>query len=591
LTGKLVPAGLLVLLTFAAYSSAVQGGFIWDDDDYVTENVHLRSVEGLGRIWSLPPSIPQYYPLVHTTYWIEHHLWGLEPLGYHLVNVLLHAGAAILAWLVLLRLRIPGALVAAAVFALHPVQVESVAWITERKNVLSGLLYLAAMLAYFRFEPPESDRERGGKGFYVLALVLFAGALLSKSVTSSLPAAILLIFWWKRGRLRWRDLWPLVPFFVLGVVAGWHTGYLEREHVGAMGPEWDIGFVERFLIAGRAVWFYLGKLVWPWPLIFFYPRWEIDAGVWWQYVFPLTAIGLVVSLWLQRARFGRGPLVAILFFGGTLFPALGFFDVYPMRYSFVADHFQYLASLGPIALAVGAATIVFRARGMNTVGAGVAIAVVLALGGLTWRQGHVYESLRTLWEDVVVRNPDAWVAQNHLGKVLLEEGNPEAAEPYIVRALELKPDHAEASSNLASIRIRQQRYAEARRLLERAVADEPRLSEAHGNLGSLCQLEGDLPGAERHFRRALEIKPDNAPVRVNLARLLLGRQAVAEAIEHLRAAVFHAPDLPEARLDLGRALLATGALDEAAIHLDRALALRPGWPAARAARAELDARR
>ena len=341
----------LVAATVLAYQPVWHAGFIWDDDVYVTNNLTLRSVDGLRQIWCKLTATPQYYPLVHTSFWLEYHLWGLNPVGYHVVNVLLHALAAILLWRVLVRLQLPGAWLAAGIFALHPVAVESVAWVTERKNVLAAVFYFAAALAYLRGRRRERMAEsKSGVSlrWYFLAFALFVAALLSKTTACSLPAAMLLVIWWKRGRIAGRDVWPLLPFFAAGVALGLVTSWLERTHVGAQGPEWAFSFPERCLIAGRAVWFYAGKLFWPANLTFIYPRWQINTGAWWQWIFPVAALAVVAVLWRLRRRIGRGPLVAVLFFGGTLLPALGFTNVYPMRYSFVADHFQYLASVGLI---------------------------------------------------------------------------------------------------------------------------------------------------------------------------------------------------------------------------------------------------
>ena len=332
-----------MIVVFLAYQPAWQGGLIWDDDAHVTKP-ELRSWHGLYRIWFDLGATQQYYPLLHSVFWIEHKLWGDAPLGYHLVNILLHAMAALMVAAVLRRLEVPGAYLAAAIFALHPVQVESVAWITELKNTLSAVFYLSAAMLYLRF-----DQERK-KPFYAGALVLFVLGLLSKTVTATLPAALLVIFWWKRGKLSWRrDVLPLVPFFVLGAAAGLFTAWVERKLIGAEGAAFDLTFIDRFLIAGRVIWFYLGKLFWPANLIFIYPRWNIDQAVWWQYLFPAAALLLAAALWVLRRRW-RGPLAGLLFFVGTLFPVLGFFNVFPFIYSFVADHFQYLASLGVIAL-------------------------------------------------------------------------------------------------------------------------------------------------------------------------------------------------------------------------------------------------
>ena len=426
-------AALIILLTVAAYIPAMHAGFIWDDDFYVTANPTLRSLGGLAAIWLKPGATIQYYPLVFTSFWVEHHLWGLHPFGYHLVNILLHAINAVLLWRVLQRLEIPGAWWAAAIFALHPVNVESVAWITERKNTLSGLFYLLAALAWLRYRPlttSESAREPDWR-YYWLALALFACALFSKTVTCSLPAVLMLVIWWKTGRLDKRDGLALAPWFGLGILSGLVTRWMEQR-AGAHGAYWELSFVQRCLVAGRALWFYAGKLFWPRQFTFVYPRWEIDARAAWQYTFPLAALVVLAALWLLRSRIGRGPLAAVLCFAGTLVPALGFFDVYPFRYSFVADHFQYLACIGLITLTTSAVTVIGRRitdEGRRFDGTSAAAALLLILGATTWSQAHIYQNEEILWRDTLAKNPDASIAHNNLGIELQNMGRlPEAIE-------------------------------------------------------------------------------------------------------------------------------------------------------------------
>ena len=334
---------VLLLAVMAAYYPAWHGGMLWDDDGHITRS-DLRSAAGLGRIWFDLKATQQYYPVVHSVFWLQHRLWGDDMLGYHLVNIILHGLSAFLIAVILQRLSVPGAWLAAVIFALHPVHVESVAWVTELKNTLSGVLYLSAMLVYLRF---DQARKRH---LYAGALALFVLALLSKTVTATLPAALLVIFWWRRGRLEWRrDVRPLVPFFVIGAAGGLLTAYVERTLIGAQGAEFQFTIVERCLIAGRAIWFYLGKLFLPINLMFIYPRWQVSQAVWWQYLYPAGVLVLLAALWRMRKR-SRAPLAAMLLFCGTLFPVLGFFNVFPFRFSFVADHFQYLASMAVIAL-------------------------------------------------------------------------------------------------------------------------------------------------------------------------------------------------------------------------------------------------
>ena len=290
---------LLIAAVFIAYQPAWRGGLLWDDERYVTSS-EVQSWHGLYTIWFKPEPTAHYCPVLYSAFWVEHIFFGDATPGYHLVNILQHALAAILVALILRKLGIPGAFLAAAIFALHPVHVESVAWIAEQKNTLSALFYLGAALAYLGFDESRAKRS------YALALVLFVAALMSKPVTATLPAALLIILWWQRGRLSWRrDIRPLVPFFLVALVSGVFAARLEQKLIVAEAVAFQLTFVERGLLAGRAIWFYLSKLLWPANLLFVYPRWEIRQSAWWQYIFPAAAILALAVLWRLRRPWRR----------------------------------------------------------------------------------------------------------------------------------------------------------------------------------------------------------------------------------------------------------------------------------------------
>ena len=384
----------LIVTVFAAYLPALNGGFVWDDDSWTTGlQPFLTSFRGLRWMWTKPGVLQQYYPLTGSTFWLDYHLWGFWTLPYHLENVVLHAAAAWLLWRLLFRFNIRGAWLAAAIFALHPVMVESTAWITERKNVLSLVLYLASLLAYGHFvrfwdsvdtpvTPGCFDRLSPDHA-RIIAFFLFVASVLAKTTSFSLPAVILLLCWWKRGRIRWReDVVPTIPFLLVSVIFGLLVAGLEKNHLNAKGPEWDLMFQERCVIAGRAFWFYIGKLLWPVNLCFLYPRWHPDIGSFRQWLYPISAVVALLALWLGRRQIGRGPATALFFYVGTLFPVMGFMDAYGMRYSFVWDHWVYLSSIGIIVLF---ASVAARIPSRSTLG----VAAFLLLGTLsvlTWRQ-------------------------------------------------------------------------------------------------------------------------------------------------------------------------------------------------------------
>ena len=580
----LAPSLALIGLTFLAYLPALKAGFIWDDPDYVTQNATLRSPEGLRQIWFVPRSIPQYYPMVHTTFWIEYQLWRLWAPGYHAVNVALHAAAAVLLFAVLRRLAFPAAWLAAAVFALHPVHVESVAWVTERKNVLSGVFYLGAMLAYLKgsgfgvqgsgangdlSSSSLNPEPRTLNPHYWVALGLFVLALLSKTVTCSLPAAILLVIWWKRGRIALKDVKPLIPLFVLGAGFALVTAYFEKEHVGATGAEFDFSLIDRILIAGRAVWFYVWKLIAPVNLAFIYPRWDIDPARRWQFLFPVAAVLTLVALFFLRRRTGRGPLVALLFFGGTLLPALGFVNVYPMRYSFVADHFQYLASIGVIVLLVA---ILRRLAERTTPYMPV---VLIPLGLITFQQAKVYQNTETLWTDTAAKNPHSWMVHTNLGHALVERKAYDDAQKQYEIALKLAPHLPEPHWNVGiGLSVRGD-YDGALRHFNEAIRLEPKFPQAYFSRGNVFRERGQPDEAIKQYEQAIALKRDYAEAYYNLGVIAEGQKRLDDAIRYYELAVANKLDYEAGHYSLANLLFVRGRFKEAQIHYSQVIRINP----------------
>lgn len=605
---------LLLLITMLAYAPAMRAGFIWDDDSYLynTEPEVIKAPNGLERIWTTAAT-PQWYPLVFTTYWFEYRLWGLNPTGYHVVNIVLHGLAAVLLWRILLRLKVPGAWPAAAIFAVHPVHVETVAWITERKNTLSVFFYMLAMLAYLRF----ANRE--GVWWYLIALPAFVLALLSKTVTCTLPVAILLALWlggslgvievlllvpgialmsgavvalvlkyalhipdlvvvfrpivtlleghgmsaslvrpdvliaagaavglvmtaialWRsRRRVSWLVPFGLIPLFVVGLFMGKLTGWYEFHKAKEsywepmpIGQAFKLSWVEgaeaqrrseykltdpqRAIIAARSLLFYPSKLVVPYPQSFFYHRWsennELDTTNRLNY-WPVAAVlGIGVAVIGLSVIFGRGIFIAFAFFVMTLFPALGFYDTYPMRYSFVADHFQYLASIGLTTLAAAWLTLLFRRLGGTpipvfngaSVTAGVlALALLAGLGTRTALRCGAYRDEETLWLDTVAQNPHAWGARVNLGILYAKRGNHDKAIEQLQAMIDDGSPWQEAYSNLGNIYALRRDFPKAEALFRKAVDSEPRLADLWGRLAKTLILQNKEAEALAVYERA-----------------------------------------------------------------------------------------
>ncbi len=605
-------AAALIALLVAAYAPSFRGDFLWDDDLHITANPTIVGPLGLKEIWSSARAA--YFPLVLTNFKLQHALWGLEPLGYRLVTLGFHLGAALLLWRVLLGLRIPGAWLGAALWALHPVQVESVAWICELKNTQSAVFFLAAHHCWLRWlrergsGPPDTAALSPVRP-YLRALAFALFAILSKPSTVMLPVSLALATWWIHRRVAWRDLWPLAPFFALSAVAAGWTIWEQKFNSGAIGAAWNQTLPERAVIAGRAVWFYLGKLVWPEPLVFIYPRWEISARSLLAFLPLVAALAALAGLWL-RAR--RSPLAAAgfyaaAFFGALLFPVLGFFSVYFFRYSFVGDHFQYLASMAPLAL-LGAAVAGFARRAAPF--AGAALLAVCAL--LTAREAREYTDNEALWRATLAENPAATMARlnlgdhlrragrpdeaiavfrgvladfpddfdahNDLGGILLFLGRPEEALVSLEKAAALNPRRAELQNNVGSALRALGRAAEAEARFRAALALDPEYSEAHNNLGAELAEQGNTDAALRHFTTALRLAPKSVSALNNLGQTCRTLGRLDEALAHHRAALALKPDSPEALAGIGDVLVRQGQTAAGLSHLERAVAAAPAHP-------------
>ena len=573
---------ILAVVTMLAYQPAWHGGLLWDDDTNMT-TPELRSLDGLKRIWFVPRTTQQYYPLLYSSYWFQQRLFGDSTAGYHLVNLLLHIGCAVLVLKILRRLRVPGAELATIIFALHPVNVETVAWIAERKNTLSGIFGLAATLLYLKFDDSRSRRT------YACGLVLFFLGLLSKTAIVTLPFTWLVIFWWKRGTISWRrDVVPSIPFFLLSAGAGLMTRWVESGNMDYKANTLAFAPLDRCLIAARAFWFQLGKVLWPSNLMFVYPRWDINAGVWWQYLFPLAVLGLLVVLWSLR-RWSRAPLAGVLIYICLLLPTLGFLNQYFFIYSFVSDHWQYLACLGIITPC--ASGIVLLAGKSKRWQGWLERGTTLLLGGvlflLTWQQSRMYTNVETLYRTTIARNPACSMAYNNLGNILYEANRIPEAMDLFKQALEIKP--AEAHYSLGNALVLTGRTSEAIDKYKQALLINPDYAEAHNNLGNALALTGRISEAIAQYEQALRINPNYAHAHNNLGNALLQTGRTSEAIDQFKQALRMNPNSAEAHNKLGAALGQMGRISEAIEQVKAALRINPYYIDARNNLAKLEA--
>ena len=535
-------AGVIVLITLLVYMPAMQAGFIWDDDTFLTENPLIKAHDGLYRFW-FTTEAPDYFPLTSSSLWLEWRLWGRNATGYHVVNVVLHAVSAALIWLVLTRLKVPGAWLAGLVFAVHPVNVESVAWITERKNTLPMAFYVLTMLLYLRFEDYERRR------WYFLSLCSFLMALLSKTSVVMLPFVLLGFAWWQRGSIVRKDLVRSVPFFALSGLMGLVTVWFQYNVAISKEIVRPEGFLSRLAGAGWAIWFYLYKAIIPYKLSFVYPRWQIDTSSVISFVPALILVGCAVLFWWYRRAWGRVLLFGLGYYVVTLFPVLGFFNIYFMRYSLVADHWQYTSIIGIIALVVGVG--VWFCQGWpnkrHRLATAAAVALVGLFGVLTWNQCQIYKDVERLWRDTISKNPEGWMAHNNLGLVLEGQSSLQEAIAHFSEALRLKPDYPEAHNNLGLALRKAGKPEEAMAHYARALQIKPDFAEAHNNLGFGLHKQGKLREAMAHYARALQIKPDLAEAHYNLGVALQKQGRLHEAMTHYAKALQIKPDFAEAR--------------------------------------------
>ena len=570
-TNQQLQQNALPLLAFLAtifvfYFPALSGEFIWDDSIFSKEET-IHRWSGLWDIWFAPSEIAReghYWPITYTTFWLEHKLFGLNPLGYHIVNCILYFINVVLIWRLLLRLEVPGAWAISMIFTVHPLHVESVAWLIERKDLLSALFYLGAVHAWLRFR--ESSRLKT----YALALGLYALGMLSKSIAVTLPAALLVLLWWKQERISAQDIMRLLPFFIVGfaITLGDYLFYVSREEQLNI----TFSFLERILIAAQAVWFYVGKLLWPTNLMVIYPHWDVSVENLIPWLSVVATVGVLALLWGCRHRIGKGPLAGVAFFVITLLPILGFVDHKYMQFSFVADRYQYLAGLGLMAVLIGGAVHIMRPHVtfFRPVAIGVFAVLVIGGGTLTWHQATIYQNWITFFSHIIAHNPTARNAYLNLGHALYQANRFEEAYEASLKALELQPNNPRIHSNLASVLLQMKRYDEAEESLKRALELNPRNSDTWQKYGNLHFRQQRYEDAVAAFQKAINLSTNSILAHKGIADSYYELGDHTKALESIDQALALTPT-PSVQGELSKlsvkVLLALGRTKEAEQHL------------------------
>jgi len=554
---------------------ALNGDWLWDDYILVTNNSDLRNWSGLRNIWLAHP-ITDYWPLSWTVLWVEWHLWGNHPLGYHLLSLALHLGSGFLVWRILNRLGLRGGWIGGLLFVIYPLMVESVAWISEIKNTLSLPLFLLSFDAWL-----DGEQKQKNTG-YVRSVLYYLAAMLAKTSTVMLPLVLLLYGWWRRGTISRLEMKKIIPHGIIALVLGLVTVYFQSH--GSTVDTIKMGsWGERVLGAGMAICFYLGKFLWPVKLLPIYPGWVFNPPSLAQILpIPLLTI-LMFGLWTQRKSWGRHALFGFGFFALNLLPILGLVKMKYLSIAPVADHFLYLPIIGLIGLVVAGAREVEKqlTRDLQFAGETILTIVLMLLAWESHRYAEKFIDPETLWTYELRHNPQTYAAHNNLGNALEQTGRVAEAIKEYQQTLLLKPDYAVAYYNLGNTLLQIGRTAEAVEQYTQALQINPDYTEAHNNLGFALQQTGHLSEAIKHYEQSLQLNPDNAAAHNNLGLALLQTKPPSEAIEQFEQALQINPDYAEAHNNLGIALRKIGRIEDAIGQYEQALKLDPNDTSAR----------
>jgi len=576
-------AAAIVSAGFWVFWPAIHGGWIWDDFNEIVYNHLLSDPAGIRKIWFSPDSL-DYFPLKATAQWVEWHLWGDQVTGYHLVNIGLHLLSAFLLWNLLGKLGVRLAWLGALLFAVHPLVVESVAWISEFKNTLSLPPLLLAMLLYIDYDTKHdaAERDRNMIGLpsptYLLSFICFLAAMLCKSSVVMFPVVLLIYCWWKRGSIGRADLLASAPFFAVSVALGSVSVWFQQRRAIAGTDLLIGGFLPRCAAAGQAAVFYLWKYLIPVDLMPIYPRWTLSPSALWQFWPWVTMAGIFVCLLMKRSTWSKHALFGFGVYLVNLIPVLGFVPMAYLRISRVADHFAYLPLIGLIGLTIA----VFRAFDRRKLL--YCIPLYLLIAAAAWqshRYVRIFLNAETLLTYTLEHNPNAWIAHVNLGNALARSGRLPEAIAHYEAALRLRPDYVVAHHNLGSVLAQVGRLPEAIAHFETALRLAPDNLVAQNDLGNALARSGQFQTAITHYEAALRLEPNDIDVRCNLGIALVQIGQLPEAIGQFEKALQLKPNYVDAHYGLGVAFMQIDRLPEAEAEFEKALSLQPRYRPAR----------
>lgn len=558
--------GLAILITvFLAYLPVLNAGFIWDDDIFLTNNPLIHAENGLKRIW-FSTEAPDYFPLTSTTLWVEWRLWGMNATGYHITNVVLHCSSTLLIWFILKELNIPGAWAAALIFGIHPVNVESVAWITERKNTLPMLFYTTSILLFLRAESSQS------KKLYTLSLFSHLLALLGKTSVVTQPFVLLLTLWWKKRQIGKKELIKITPFLLLSIVLGFITLWFQYNRAIDTEVVRSDGLLSRLAVAGMAVWFYIYKALIPLNLSFVYPKWSVDTGALVTYLPVITLVLIFTLLIYKKESLARAPLFGLGYFLITLLPVLGFLDIYFMKYSLVTDHWQYFSIMGVITLMVSTFAYYLRnkSRSYDKVSLLLLLLIFIICFTLTYMQCRIYRNTEVLWTDTVKKNPQSGLAYNNLGRIYELKGQFQAAISHYEKALALMPEDCVIPYNMGSVLSRLKDYKKAKEYYKLSIGNNPEFALPYNNLGYIYLESGQYDRAEANFQKALSLKADYFEPIMNMAIINTFRKEYDKAIALYKRALILNPQNADLLHNYANTLFEAGKPEEASEYMKKA---------------------